>query len=234
MGLALTSVEAEVKSRLRSVGAFTAPQSIERMRYGILRAATTLANLRDWAYLNATETMTTTDGTLGPYDAPENFLRLASHYQVSLFGFLEKDVLSPILATDDAIYTPYFQIQDGKIYFFSNPGSGSVVLNYVAVIVDDIEESALTATLAIIPSGLKPSLVDYAVADVMDDLPSSDTKVDRLVQKARASAEDYWHQSTLSQVQRGISPKGVNKVSMDNHAQSMSIYSFDSSRYRVR
>lgn len=223
MALVLSSVENEVKSRARSVGAFTAAQSVERLRYSILRAAMTLANLRDWDYLNQQDTITTSAGNYGPYNLPTGFLRLATHKAEALFGFVDKDKLAPILATDTKIYTPYFLIASGQVSFFSDPGSGDLTLNYHADITDDITEGVLGATIAIIPNGLKPSLVDYALADIYGDLPSADNKVAGLMTKARSSAEDYWHQSTLAVTQRGIAPKGLNGVSIDNHATHLTI-----------
>lgn len=223
MPLLLSSVETEVKSRARSVGAFAAAQSVERMRYAILRAAMTLANLRDWDYLNHQDTITTTTGNKGPYTLPTGFLRLATHKAEALFGFVDKDKLAPILATDSKVYTPYFRIAGGELFFFDDPGSGDLTLNYHADISDDITEGVLGATIAIIPNGLKPALVDYSLADIYGDLPSADNKAAGLMSKARSSAEDYWHQSTLAVTQRGIAPKGLNGVSIDNHATHITV-----------
>lgn len=223
MSLSLTSVENEIRARAGNLGGFNSTGAITRMRYSILRALQTLSSLRDWRWLNRTTTITTTSGNLGPYDAPASFLRFAALRQVSLFGFTSKDVLGPILATDEKIYTPYFRIDNDSIYFFDDPGDGSVTLNYVAEVDDSIVEGELDASLAIVPNGLKPALIEYAMADVLGYVPNGAGLAQGKLQLARTYAEDYWHQEFAGNVQRGISPKGVNKVSIDNHAQMPSL-----------
>lgn len=229
--LALASLENDLKSRMRPLGTFVAQASLDRLRYGILRGLQTLANLRDWDWLNQTETITTTQGNLGPYTEPTGFIRMALLKQYSQWGYLSKDVLAPILSTDTQTFLPYIQIQDGAVFFLQDPGDSTLTLNYIADIADDITEAGLGATVAMVPNGLKPALVDYAMADVFRDIPSARSEIPFYLQEGRRNAEDYWHQSTLSQVQRGIYPRGVNKAPIDNNAQSMTILTTNYQRY---
>jgi hypothetical protein len=225
MSLVLANVETELKSRARAMGSFTASSSIARMRYALKEAAMWLSRLRDWDYLNRTETLTTTAGNLGPYTAPTGMVRFASLRQVSEWGYVAKDVLAPILSTDSNKYRPYLKVEDGYIYFFSDPGSGTLTLNYVAQIEDDATEGPLGTTLGYIPNGLLGSIMDYAMGDLWTDIPNGYQNGERLMQRARTKAEEYWHQSTLAQAQRGISPKGLGGASIDNYSRSHSIVS---------
>jgi hypothetical protein len=223
MSVTLAGVEAQLKARAANLGSFTATGSVNRMRYAILRGLQTLRNLRDWKWLNQTATLTTTAGNLGPYDAPESFMRFAAQQQTSLFGFVQKDLIGPILATDSHIYTPYFRIEDGKILFFDDPGDGDLTLNYVAEANNDITEGALGASVAAVPTGLEPALMDYAMADLLRYLPNGAGLIQPMLQSARSLAEDYWQQEFMGTVQRGIHPRGLNKELMDSHAQLPSI-----------
>ena len=218
MSVTLSGVEAQLKARAANLGSFTATGSVNRMRYAILRGLQTLSNLRDWRWLNQNHILTTTAGNLGPYDAPESFLRFAAQQQVSLFGFVQKDIIGPILSTDQKTYTPYFRIEDGKILFFDDPGDGNLTLNYVAEIGNDIAEAALGESVAMVPNGLEPSLLDYAMADLLRYLPNGAGLVPPMLQSAKSLAEDYWQQEFLGSVQRGIHPRGLNKELMDGHA----------------
>lgn len=217
--LSLTDVETELKARAANLGGFTSTNSLNRLRYAILRGLQTLANLRDWSWLNQTTTLTTSSDNLGPYDAPESFLRFAARQQASLFGFVEKDLIAPILSTDSKVYTPYFRIEGGKIYFFDDPGDATLNLNYIAETARDITEAELNTSLSIVPNGLAPALVDYSMADLMRYMPGGMASVPGLLQSARDHAETYWQQWFIGNVQRGISPKGLNTQSIDNHAE---------------
>lgn len=228
--LDLTSVENELKARAANLGGFNSAGSLNRLRYAILRGLQTLRNLRDWRWLNLSTTITTTSGSLGPYDAPESFLRFAVLRQTSLFGYIEKDLIGPILATDEKAYAPYFRIQDGKIYFFADPGDASLTLNYVAEAARGITETELDASLSIVPNGLGPALIDYAMADLLRYMPSGMQAIPGMLQSARDHAETYWQQEFIGTVQRGISPKGLNRQSIDNHA---TLPSFSSGRRGV-
>lgn len=221
--LTLAGVEAQLKARAANLGSFTATGSVNRMRYAILRGLQTLSHLRDWRWLNQNHPLTTTAGNLGPYDAPESFLRFAALQQTSLFGFTQKDVIGPILSTEQHIYTPYFRIEDGKIMFFDDPGDGTLTLNYIAETSNDIAEGALGESVAMVPNGLEPALLDYAMADLLRYLPNGAGLVPPMLQSARSLAEDYWQQEFMGLVQRGIHPRGLNKELMDNHAQVPSI-----------
>ncbi len=218
MPVTLAGVEAQLKARAANIGTFTATGSVSRMRYAILRGLQTLSNLRDWRWLNQTATLSTTAGNLGPYAAPESFLRFAALKQTSLFGFTSKDVIGPILSTDSHIYTPYFRVEDGAIMFFDDPGDGDLTVNYVAEVNNAITEATLAASVAIVPNGLEPALLDYAMADLLRYLPSGAGLIPAMLQSARNLAEDYWQQEFMGMVQRGIHPRGLNKESMDNHA----------------
>jgi hypothetical protein len=219
MALVLADVEAQLKARAANLGSFTATGSVNRMRYAILRGLQTLRNLRDWRWLNQSYSLPTTAGNLGPYDAPESFLRFAALQQTSLFGFVQKDLIGPILSTDEKVYTPYFRIEDGKILFFDDPGDGTVTVNYVAEPSSDISEGALGESVAAVPNGLEPALLDYAMADLLRYLPNGAGLVPPMLQSARALAEDYWQQEFMGTVQRGIHPRGLTKELMDRHAE---------------
>ena len=216
--LTLAGVEAQLKARAANLGSFTATGSVNRLRYAILRALQTLSHLRDWKWLNQSHDLTTTAGNLGPYDAPESFLRFAALQQTSLFGFTQKDLIGPILATDEKVYTPYFRIEDGKILFFDDPGDGTLTLNYIAETSNSITEGDLGESVAMVPNGLEPALLDYAMADLLRYLPNGAGLVPPMLQSARALAEDYWQQEFMGTVQRGIHPRGLNKELMDGHA----------------
>lgn len=228
--LTLEGVENELKARAANLGGFNSTGSLNRLRYSILRGLQTLCNLRDWRWLNQTTTISTTSGNLGPYDAPESFLRFAVLRQTSLFGYIEKDLIGPILSTDSKIYSPYFRIEDGKILFFDDPGDATITLNYVAEVARDITETELNTSISIVPNGLGPALIDYAMADLLRYMPSGMQAIPSMLQSARDHAETYWQQEFIGTVQRGISPKGVNKQSIDNHAQVPSI-GFGSRRF---
>lgn len=232
MALTRSALETEFKSRARRFGAFTASDSIDRMRYALLAGAMVVWNLRDWRFKNQTASLDTTAGNKGPYTAPTGFIRFAAQKQWSLFGFVNKDAVAPILSTTDLIYTPYFRIQDSKIMFFTDPGTATLTLNYVKDLADSITEASLDTSIGYFPEGLKGALLAYALADLYEDLPSMAEEAARFRVRGRGLAEDYWHESTLDSTPRVISPRGVNKVSIDNHAKVITILGSERDKWR--
>lgn len=220
MPISLTSVEDELKSRLASMGGFTSSGAVTKLRYAILRGYQQLANLRDWRWLNQSATITTTSGNLGPYTAPTGLLRFAAARREAFFGFATKDSLVSIAATDTKRYAPYLRVSDAGVMFHDDPGDATLTLNYIAEPNDSIVEADLTATIEIVPSGLRPALVDYAYADLLRWVPAGAGMREQALRDARTAAEDYWHQEfTGLTTQRGIAPRGIQGQSLDGHAR---------------
>lgn len=224
MSLTLTSVENEVKRRARILGAFAAGESVQRMRDSILFALNEIWNLtHDWDFKNSTATITTSQGNLGPYSAPSGLVRFASVRKAAFFGFRDAETLIPIQSTDAQEFRPYLLVQDGAIYFFQDPGSGSLTLNYQGQTTDSIEDAELTAFVALFPTGLKNAIVCITLADLIRDLPGMTQHADMNEKRGRTYADEYWESSTLGTVQTQIAPKGLGGQQLDGMLRQINV-----------
>lgn len=223
MSLALGRIETALKSRLRILGAFTASESVARMREAISMAALEIWNRKDWDFKNSTATLTTSQGTLGPYNAPSGLVRFAAVRKVAAFGFRDAQTLAPILSTDVKDWTPYLVVQDGSIYFFEDPGTGNLTLNYLGDFDDSMEEANLTALVALFPSGLKNGFVTIACADVLRDIPGRTAETDANEKRGLQYVDDYWEMSTMGTVQTQIAPKGLGRQQLDGYARTLNV-----------
>lgn len=223
MSLTLAKVEAEVKSRARVLGAFTAGASVERLRYAEQFALLEVWNRHDWDFKNSTAEITTSQGNLGPYDAPSGLVRFAQTRKRAFFGFKDAHTLVPILPTDSMEYAPYILVQDGGIYFFQDPGSGDLTLNYLGQTTDSIEEADLAAFMALFPTGLKNAIVTLAYADLLRDIPGRTQETDMLERRGLQYVDDYWEISTAGTVQTQIAPKGLGGQQLDGMLRTINV-----------
>lgn len=221
--LTLEGVENEVKSRARILGAFAAGDSVARMRYSIQFALLEVWNLQNWDFKNSTAQITTSQGNLGPYDAPSGLVRFATTQKRAFFGFKDASTLIPIQPTDSAEWTPYILVQDGGIYFFSDPGTGTLTLNYLGQTTDSIEEADLGAFVAIFPVGLKNAITTIALADLIRDLPGMTQHCDANEKRGRTYADEYWEDSTRGTVQTQIAPKGLGGQQLDGMLRQINV-----------
>ena len=223
MALTLESVENALKSRARILGAFTAAESLARLRYAEQAALLEIWNRQNWDFKNSTATITTSQGNLGPYTAPTGLIRFATTRQRALFGYRDATTLAPISPSTSRDWTPYLFIQDGGLYFMEDPGNSTLTLNYLGEFTDSIEEAALEAILALFPAGLKNAVVTLAYADLLRDIPGRTVETDMLEKRGLQYVDDYWEDSTLGTVQSQIAPKGLARQRLDGYARSLNI-----------
>lgn len=223
MALDLTTLETELKNRARVLGVFAASDSTNRMRYAIRKAAFKVWLRQDWDFKNSTATITTSSGNLGPYTAPSGLVRFATTQKVSEFGFEDKERLVPIYSTNTNSWKPYIRVVGGSIYFFEDPGTGSLTLNYLAQVSNSIESATLDAFLDLFDNGLNDAVIDGAFADILGDLPGKLEESRERMKHALFSADEYWEEVTRDRYQKTISPKGINGVSVDFSARVITV-----------
>lgn len=223
MSLVLADMVTELKNRARVLGAFAASDSVFRMRSAIRKAAAQVWGRQDWDFKNSTTTITTTAGNLGPYTAPTGMVRLATTQRKSVFGYSEKDVLSPIASTDTLDWTPYVKVQDGALYFFDDPGNQSLALNYLPQVDNSNEEANVAAFLLEFDAGLYDAVMVIAEADIRKDLPGMRAEALDIQKEGLQLADDYWEEVTRDRYQKTIAPKGLNRVPVDFSARTVTV-----------
>lgn len=223
MSLTLERVENEVKRRARILGAFAAGESVQRMRDSVLFALNEIWTLEDWDFKNSTAQIATSQGTLGPYTAPSGLVRFATVRRAAFFGFRDAETLIPIQSTESEVYKPFLFVQDGAIYFFQDPGSGTLTLNYLGQPTDSIEDAELGAYVALFPTGLKNAIVCITLADLIRDLPGMTDHCDKNEKRGRTYAQEYWEDSTRGTVQTQIAPKGLGGQQLDGMLRQINV-----------
>jgi hypothetical protein len=223
MSLVLANVENEVKRRARILGAFAAGESASRMRDSIQFALMEIWSLEDWDFKNSTKQITTSQGNLGPYAAPSGLVRFATTQKRAFFGYRDAETLVPIQSTDSQEFKPYLFVQDGAIYFIEDPGDSTLTLNYLGQPTDSIEDPALTAFLALFPTGLKNAITTITLADLIRDLPGMTDHSDKNEKRGRTYAEEYWEDSTRGTVQTQIAPKGLGGQQLDGMLRQINV-----------
>ena len=231
MSLTLASVENELKSRLRILGAFAAAESSNRLRYAIKGGLLEIWNRHNWDFKNSTADLATSQGNLGPYTAPSGMVRFAATQKLALFGLRDAVTLAPISPTDAQEWKPYLMVQDGGIYFFEDPGSQTLTLNYLGEFVDSIEDAELGTLVALYPSGLKNAIMTLASADLLRDLPGRAVECDMTEKRGLQYVDDYFEISTLGTVQTQIAPKGLRGQRIDNYAQTITVLGPQAARF---
>lgn len=226
MGILLSDIETELKSRLRPLGlsSTASDASITRMRYAIRKGAKQAWEKQDWDFKNSTGTITTTAGNQGPYNLPAGLVRLATFQMFAAFGFQDQDVLAPIYSDGDTERVrPYIRVENGKLYFIDDPGSAMLTLNYLGTFANSIEEVALTDTLAQIDAGLQDAIVTLATADLWKDLPGNSMESHSKELEGFAGVDQYWEEVTRDKYQKTIAPRGLNKISVDFVARVITV-----------
>lgn len=231
MSLVLADMETELKNRARIVGAFTAADSIARMRYAIRKAAFQAWTRQDWDFKASQASIATTAGTLGPYTAPEGLVRFCTVFKVSIFGFTDAEILMPIHGTTTAEWLPYLKVQDGAIWFANDPGNGTLTLNYVGKFSNDASEAGLTASLLVFDDGLNDSVIELAIADVLKDLPGNEDKARERVKDGLFAVDAYWEEATRGKYQTTIAPKGLDRRPIDFYARTITILGTPAQRF---
>lgn len=223
MSLVLSIMEAELKNRVRILGRFTASDAVDRMRYAIRKAAFQAWTRQDWDFKKSSSTITTTSGTLGPYTAPTGLVRFCTVSKLAVFGFADTEILMPIYSSDSAVYFPYIKVQDGALYFISDPGDATITLNYLGAFSNDIDETSLAASLLPFDAGLNDAILELAYADIMRDLPGNLEESRERMKDGLFSVDVYWEEVTRDKYQKTVSPKGINGVSIDFYARPITI-----------
>lgn len=231
MSLVLADMELELKNRARIIGAFAAADSINRMRYAIRKAAFQAWTRQDWDFKKSSSTITTSAGNLGPYTAPTGLVRFATVNKLAVFGFADTEILMPIYGSTSMAYLPYIKIQDGELYFISDPGTATLTLNYIGAFSNSIEEADITASLLPFDDGLQDAVLELAYADIMRDLPGNLEEARERMKDGLFAVDAYWEEATRSKYQTTISPKGINGVSIDFHARPITVLGIPVHRY---
>lgn len=231
MALVLADMETEIKNRMSAMGAFSASASIARMRYAIRKAAFQVWTRQDWDFKNSKLVIATTAGTLGPYDAPTGLVRFATRLKLATFGFADKDILAPINSSDSQEYLPYLTIQDGKIYFVSDPGSASLTLNYLGSFSNAVDDAGLAASLLVFDDGLNDAILELAFGDIVKMLPGKLEEGRERMKDGLFAADAYWEDATRDKWQKTISPKGLNGIPIDFYARTVTILGIPVERF---
>jgi hypothetical protein len=193
------------------------------MRYAIRKAAFQAWTRQDWDFKKSSATITTSAGTLGPYTAPAGLVRFCTVHKLAVFGFADTEILMPIQSSDSVSYFPYIKIQDGALYFISDPGNASLTLNYVGSFSNAIDATSLGTSLLPFDSGLQDAILELAYADLMKDLPGNLEESRERMKDGLFAVDAYWEEATRDKYQTTISPKGINGVSIDFYARVVTV-----------
>lgn len=220
--------------RLKRWGGFTAEASLLRFYEACITACNRIRRKGEWDWLNSQAPIVTTAGTLGPYNAPATFGRLALERKVYLYGYsdVQGQVLAPILESASQRWDVVYRVADGKLWFRADPGSGTVTFNFVAVLDNNPTEANAEILVEAMPGNLFDVLADFLEADFLGE--SKDTKADGIAKLNEATTNldlEYAVHLRGKPRQRQRSPKGMDGMSLDGLGQPISIRKRNYGRY---
>lgn len=212
--------------RMKRWGGFTTEAAQLRLWESVITACVRIRRKGEWPWKNQSADITTTQGTLGPYDAPESFYRMALQRKVYQYGFSDTNgqVLAPILETDSNRWDVVYRVSDGKLWFRNDPGTGTLSFNFVAAVDNDPTEANAQAYVEVMPGNLFDILMDFVEADFLGE--SQDTKADGIAKLNEATANLTMEYDEILKGlprQRQRSPRGVDGRPLDGLGQQISI-----------
>jgi hypothetical protein len=227
MGMTWTNTKPALLRRLKRWGDFTSTEALSRFYEAVITACNRIRRAGEWDWKNAHENVVTTAGNLGPYDAPASFYRMVLERKVYLYGFADTlgQVMAPILETDTTRWHVIYRVTDGKLYFRSDPGAGTVTFNFVATIDNNPTEGNATTMVEAMPGNLFDVLADFLEADFLGESP--DTKAEAIAMMNEAAANlaiEYNEFEKGKPRQRQRSPRGVDGYPLDGMGRQISIH----------
>ncbi len=227
MGMIWADTEPALLRRLKRWGDFHTEAALSRFYESVITACTRIRRKGEWDWKSVHADIVTTQGNVGPYDAPPSFYRMALQRKVYQYGYSDTNgqVLAPILDTDSERWDVVYRVTDGKLYFRRDPGAGTVQFNFVAVIDNSPTEANAQLMVEAMPGNLFDILVDFMEADFLDESP--DTKADGIAQLNKAMVnldKEYAEFEKGKPRQRQRSVRGMDGYPLDGMGQQISIH----------
>lgn len=131
MSLVLNTLKTDIASELLEFGEFVTDSGgyLEKMLY---KACKYINSKWDWDHQISSSTISTTEGTKGPYNAPSDFLKFVTEERLS--RVYDYDRFSLAIVPDGnygKIYEVYWNRGEAKIYFRLDPGTNSHTFYYI-------------------------------------------------------------------------------------------------------
>lgn len=222
--LVLAEVETELKNRFAQWGNFTQTASLNRLRYAQLSALRRIWRSQDWDFKKSTATIVTTDGNLGPYDAPSGMVRFCQVRRLSVFGYADRYILAPIIPNvEGERITPFVNISDGKLYFVNNPGNSTLTLNYVGAISNAIDDTNMGESYTHFPDQFIDAVLEFAEADLLKYIPGMGQEAQIHEALGKQITKELWEDATVDVYQKTIAPKGLNQKAVDFVARQITV-----------
>lgn len=234
MGMTWSVTKPALLRKLKRWGGFQSEASLARFYEAVISACTKIRRKGEWPWKIDHADIVTTEGNLGPYDAPENFYRMAMERKVYKYGFTDTNgqVIAPILQTDSSDWDATYRVTDQKLYFRDNPGSGTISFNFIGTVDNDPTDASAQLMVEAMSGSLFDVLADFVEADFLGESP--DTKADGIAKLNEAMVNldlEYNEQEKGRARQRQRSPRGMDGRPFDGLARQASIQKANRSRW---
>jgi hypothetical protein len=208
-----TDVKAAIITRLARYQAFQSEAALSRLYEAIIISAGRIRRQGEWDWKNSTESLATTAGNLGPYDPPTSLYRLALEKRIYRYGYSDTAgvVLAPIRRTDTEFYDLIYRVEDGKLYFRDDPGTGTHMINYLAELPSTPSEANAALVVEIMPGNLYDILANFVEAEFLNESPDTAAEASNKLQIADIDLKREWREYSKGRHrQRQRSPRGQN------------------------
>lgn len=214
-----TNLLASAKRKLQDLGAWTASDSENRLKEGILSGALKVWNKRPMPWMYSTFSLVTTSGTLGPYDPPSDYKGFPMEHINARVGWY--DLQTQYIIKNDSNGKSYELVYDQilkKIFFRNDPGGATWTVPYIPSF--DTVIANLSTTITNYPEELFEVMHLFARADVLN---RGDTKKESqaLESEAYAHLDIYYENFDANQpwpTQRNA--RGQNGIPYDGIANA--------------
>jgi hypothetical protein len=213
-----SNLEERLINDLSWTGAYTSTSGLKRLKSAILSAALKVWNKRPLPWMISSTTLNTTSGTLGPYDPPSDFKGFPLPREASNFLWDDVPLSYVIRETETEEWRIFYDENQQKFYFQSDPGDNSLTVYYVGSF--DNVLTNISTTMSVFPEELFEVIKKFVISDRLDN---SNSKKESQAYEAEGYAlleiyyENFFATRSRSNQRR---TKGFNGANYDGIAEA--------------
>lgn len=214
-------------AHLSRYNTFLTEAALGRFYQAVLMACAEIRRKGEWWWKNTTDTLATTAGVKGPYAPPTGFFRFALERRIYRFGYTDPDgvVLAPVRETETQKWDLLYRVEDKKLYFRDDPGTGTVTINFVEEIGNNPTDANCRAAVELMPGDLYQPLAEFTEGYFLNDSPDTSQEGLTKLKLADIHLTQIWDDFDKGRnKQRQRAPRGVDGRVFDGFGQATSIH----------
>lgn len=220
----LDTVISRLKTDLAWYGAFNSDTAQNRLKSAILAGCSKIWHAHDWPWKFKTATITTTEGTKGPYDPPSDYHTMVKPLRSHFLGYGDEYVLYTIKPTPNEAWVAVYDEIEGKFYFANDPGDNTHTLGYIPQFENNLD--TLVVNLVNYPEELFDALQSFVTAHLLN---KPDTKQEARAYDTEGFAllQPIWAKYVKGRSKpKGIEPRGINWQTIHNIASPEPVHPY--------